>query len=469
MHSSRFTSERTAECSPTIVMLAADEGNLNIGDQAMYINACRRLRRLLPDCRLVAVGKQLENSVDVEDVERVSLGHRCFDTEAGVLFRLLARLPKGQRIAMLVRLAVLVAASGLHRFGAIRRVLSKDWMSTVDLIARAGLVLSCGGGYLNSLWWEFDLWPKSAMYRAAAKLGVPLVLSGQGIGPIGSRLDRLVLGLGLRSADLISLRERGEGEDYVLGLGVDPSRVLVVGDDATDLPVCSEARLRDIVREEGIDLGAPIVVAQFRATSYTKSYVDEYRFFAKLLDRVLLETDPNSKVVFVPFCYDEAGGADDRTAAFNVIKHMGHRDRATIVMGHYRPEEIKALVGLGRCALGVSYHFAVFALSQAVPCFTVYGNEYYHLKFDGLYGHYGGVKWGFGIEEGSINALCRTWRGVSGNYEDVQESLRVNTIRIVQRVESSYRRMCDIAGFESVDVLSDRASAAGIGGSSYVQ
>lgn len=422
--------------SPCVLLLAADEGNLNVGDQAMYLNACRRLRKQFPSARIVAVGRELARSISADSVERTAAGHKHFHAGTGRL-ACLTRTKRGQQATLLVRMASLLLAAASKSYFVYRWLWNEDCRAILDMIDHADVVVSCGGGYLNSIWRQDQLWPKAALYRAAALLGKPVILSGQGIGPITSRLDKLVLKLALNSAQFIGLREAGEGEAYLAGLGIPSSKYAVIGDDAVDLPTCSAARLEQILAEEGVDTDRPWVVANFRSTAYTSHYrSSQYVALAALLDRVV-EAHGYS-VLFVPFCYDDEGRVDDRTAAFDVTKHMKHRDAAHIIMGEYRPEEIKALVGTGQIAVGVSYHFAVFSLTQGIPCFTPYDNEYYRLKMKGLHAQFGDRDWLYALNTDGMSDMEQSIRIALADHHRVRQELLAATQQMVQRVDQVY-------------------------------
>lgn len=426
--------------TPCFVLLAADEGNLNIGDQAMYVNVCRRLKRHFPKCRIVAVGRQLGRSVDVAGVDRVAYGHEHFSSAGGRMMRWVERLPKGVRLASLIRYWFFLCCARTRGKWYHRLLWNRDCRDAVEMLASADLVLSCGGGYLTSLWWREVLWVKCALYCAASILGKPVVLSGQGIGPVTARLDRWVLKMGLCSADFVGLREEGEAGRYLAALGIPEDKFAVTGDDAVDLPTCGQGRLSEILEAEGIDLDRPVLVANFRSTAYSHRYVGgQYQRFGAVLDQLVEKH--RCQIVFVPFCYDEDGRADDRTAAFDVTKHMRNRNATRIVMGRYTPEEIKGLVSIGEIAVGVSYHFAVFSLTQGIPCLTLFDNEYYRMKFTGLYGHFGCRPWHFAMDDAGVDALLTEVDTVLCRHAQEKSDLLGCTCAMVQRVDSVYDRI----------------------------
>jgi polysaccharide pyruvyl transferase WcaK-like protein len=63
---------------------------------------------------------------------------------------------------------------------------------SIEVMADAQAILVHGSGSLNSIFWRGWLYPKAITSLAARILGVPVVISSQGIGPWLGRLDRFM-------------------------------------------------------------------------------------------------------------------------------------------------------------------------------------------------------------------------------------------------------------------------------------
>ena len=418
-----------------MVVVAGDEGNRNAGDQAMFLGLVSRLRTRVPNCRITSLSRHPSGVLDIEGVERYYGAYDYLLAERGPLTRRFEGLvPRFRKPILLWRGLLLVLAARLMRIGVSPFFVSKSAKSLLRLLRDSSLLISCGGGYLNTIWTFDSLCPFSIVYRAAACLGRPVVLSGQGIGPITARMDRRVLRWGLGCANKIGLREAGEGFAYLKSLGLPEDRLAETGDDAAGLEACGAADVARILAKEMAPSDKPIITAQFRLTSHTKSYANEYQQFADLLDQIIERM--GCHVLFVPIGYSP--DADDRLAAYAVTMRMRSRTSTSVVTGEYRPEVIKALVGLGKVAVGVSYHFGVFALTQGVPFFALYENEYYRLKFTGLYGHFGRPDWYVPFTSLDVDAEADRICSVARDREALSRDLLSRSREMENRVDAHY-------------------------------
>ena len=78
----------------------------------------------------------------------------------------------------------------------------------LDELADADLLFNVGGGNINSVI-PAELYRKCTMHLAARAVGIPVVISGQTIGPFTRRTDRLMARMALNGVRMITLRDRG--------------------------------------------------------------------------------------------------------------------------------------------------------------------------------------------------------------------------------------------------------------------
>ena len=427
----------TQEICHRFLILAS---NGNVGDYAMLSNVVRRLRARFDGCEIDVLAARRVDYDELPGVRVFTYGEDHFSSGGGSIVRMIERLPKGRRLAMMLRCAVVVLAARSRGKWIHKRLWTEDCRALIETLAGASCIISCGGGYLNSLWWAQELWPKCACYAAGTAMGKPVVLSGQGIGPITSRADRIMLKWGLRGATWISLREKGEGEGYIKSLGVSPNILGVAGDDAVDLPVCTRERINEILLHEGIDRNRETVMMNARLAGYSQTCCDGHTvLLASLADRLIEQN--GWQVVFIALSFEDLGGADDRAAASAVSTCMRNRDDVRIVMGKYSPSEIKGIMGLCTVAFGMSYHFAVFALTQGIPCFTLYDTEYYRLKCSGLYSQIGRDEWFQPLNEQGVSTVLALAELEKDDAGDTREHLRNRTGEMIGRVDSVYDRI----------------------------
>ncbi|MHB1456441.1 MAG: polysaccharide pyruvyl transferase family protein [Armatimonadota bacterium] len=419
-------------------LILASDGN--IGDYAMLSCVIKRLRFHYPKCQISILANSLSDYIDLPDISIFTYGNNYFSLTNRFFDSIHHQFSNKNRLSMLFRYFNIRYAAKIHKKWYYRKLWGADCRSLIDLLGSFSCIIASGGGYLNSIWWAEELWRKCIYMSAGIVMGIPVILSGQGIGPITTRLDKYILKAGIKQANWISLRGKGESEDNLLQLGIPANKFDVVGDDAVDLSICSDSRLKEIMAIEGICLDHSTIVVNARLTRYScEGNLKEKQVFAAFLDQIIEKY--HYHIVFVPLSYDDVGGTDDRASALEIIKFMQHHDATYRVMGRYRPDEIKAIVGVGDMAFGMSYHFAVFALTQGIPCFSFYCNEYYRLKYCGLYTQFGNNNWYHQLNEDGIKICLTQIDSITPRLSDIPQELTNYTAKMNKRVDEIYSQI----------------------------
>lgn len=241
----------------------------------------------------------------------------------------------------------------------------------LDCLAAADAVVATGGGYFAD---PFAPHADSVarLLLLAARMGKPIALFGQGLGPLQSRETRGLLRRVARRAAVVGLRERVSGPSLLRELGCPTEHTIVTGDDAVEL---AYAARRDA---PGTALGLNV-----RRSAY--SGLDDGA--AATLRAALKELCATLGAPWAPvpiswyakeselaYIADIAGGlpAAEATAP----------DLDTV------PGIVEQIAGC-RVVITGSYHAGVFALSQGIPVVGLAASSYYSGKFRGLAGQFG--------------------------------------------------------------------------------
>jgi len=225
------------------------------------------------------------------------------------------------------------------------------------------LVVVAGGGNLASPFADGVLQARLALAACADLLGVPVIWSGQGIGPLEpDQLDlvRRVLG---RSA-AVSCRDPGS-----VGLLDGLPAVELVGDDAVGVP----ARTHPI--RVGL-AGRPHVVVHVRAAPYVTS--DRASLVASV-ETLAAEHD----AVVVGLVVDGNGGGE-RVALESLRSECSDALEWVVVDVRGDPEGAVDLLAHASAVLAHSFHVALWSLAAGTPASLVAGNDYYAAKAAGL-------------------------------------------------------------------------------------
>lgn len=288
-----------------------------------------------------------------------------------------------------------------------------------------------GGGYVNGVWWADGLYSKTFPALAARLVGVPIILTSQGIGPFKQPLDRFVAWLLFSSCKIIGVRDGDFSKTIVNSISTkSTNKVINTGDDAVLVSPASNLEIASIFQTEGIPKTASELIAvNLRDSS---SYQDGYSkppfaITAAVLDE-LLEQSGSRHVVFIPISYHEEDG--DRESAAKIMQKMHHSDRATIISGQYSPSIIKGIIAQSHVAIGTSYHFLLFALSQHIPALGLYQNAYYKQKLKGLFMMYMQKQYCLDLEGISTEALEESAQILLNNRNTIHTNL-LKTNRIL--------------------------------------
>ncbi|MGW4241789.1 polysaccharide pyruvyl transferase family protein [Nocardia sp. NPDC004722] len=353
-------------------------GLRNRGDIAMMVMTVERLRARWPQARIgmLTDAPHLLRGVvpHAEPVVAHTGGHwgrsgfaGLLDEQAGI--HLLGPAATQWRAATDVPLRQLRGVTDRVRKEVRRFVTAEPAIAALPpvpgAVAEADLVIALGGGYLND-GSRHQAHRTLALLEAAQRQGIPNVLIGQGLGPMGDPALRRRAAEVLPGADLIAVRERLRGPRLLAELGVPDERVMLTGDDAVEFAY----RLRR--PGIGTDLGVSLRISD--STKVSDSARDT-------LGTVLRREAAALDSALAPLIVSEHDDEDRRhtlplvTGAARTRPAIGRAGTA---------QEVVRQVSRCRVLVTSAYHLAVFALSQGIPAVAVTASEYYDDKFYGL-------------------------------------------------------------------------------------
>ena len=203
--------------------------------------------------------------------------------------------------------------------------------------------------------------------EAATQRGIPTAMVGQGIGPIDDFELRAKAKQVLPLLDLILVRERLEAPEILASLGVDPTKIIVTGDDAIELAYSARASF----------LGYGIGVSM-RCRPSTR--VDNSDL--STIGEILRETAQKHDAELVGLPISRSLHERDDICTQQIME--GH-DKIWMSRKKFQTP-LAYIRSAQRCRLVIAgtFHGAVLALAQGIPVVCLVRSSLYTNKFKGL-------------------------------------------------------------------------------------
>lgn len=215
-------------------------------------------------------------------------------------------------------------------------------------------LLMIGGGYINSHW-SSRMYPQLLTVALAKRLGKPVVISGQTIGPIDG-YDLQVIRRALASVDIVGVRDIGISRrvlhDQIGYRGV----VVEAPDNALFLRPSEEARYSDLLKQLRIRRDRPYIVVNLR-------------------DNVPPGLEPALKGLIEDGYLVVALAMKPSDVGVLHRLERGVVGEVVLVPFGLPPSDIRALISHSHLVISQRHHPVVFALGEAVPAIGLYKNE----------------------------------------------------------------------------------------------
>ena len=274
----------------------------------------------------------------------------------------------------------------------------------VEALDGVTALLCSGGGNLRSAFPDL-LGQRIALFAAAHERGLPVVLTGQTLGPDLEPVDRDRLGAALREAALVGVREL-QSAALAADLGVPTDRIVLQVDDAFRLAPAPppDAALQAATEQPYVAVTLDASFAEPAARPALR------RIAGQLADFGLAE---ELAVLFVP--HEGTLGSDaelDGVAGRALGEELTERGVRFMLAPVLEPAAVVSLTERARLVVSSRYHPLVFAVAAAVPAIGIHRDRYTRIKLEGALGH-------AGLEHHALSLAAAERGELAGRLRDV--------------------------------------------------
>lgn len=344
------------------ILLTGTYSVFNKGDVAMQISTAQAVKATWPDAVVKIsspfpeLAKQLYGDDIVVESSRRNLVIGTLRTLAALLYARLSKIG--------IKAEWLIKGEELQAF------------------KQADIVIDLSGDTLTEDYGPHVTYSHFLPLLMAQAMGKPVFACAQSIGPF--KLTKWFSRWALNNCVAVTARE-GVTYKYLRKLGVNKTDLRLVSDMAFLLKPSDKRHIDEILKKEKVDMSGKVLgvsLSDLVAKRYNASKPDSGDDFvstmAGLLDKFVKRYD--TKVVFVSHVTGPTATKNDRLIAASVKEAMSERQRAFVLSGDYRPEELKGIIARCDMMLGARMHANIGALSTGVPVVAI---RYSH-KTDGI-------------------------------------------------------------------------------------
>lgn len=357
--------------------ILVDHGDYgNVGDAAMVEGAVLRLQKLLPRAEIHVVrrpnvqsslaraaGIHHQDSYGVIpiglDVSRLPLLWRYSEGWQNLRSQLtLGSLGMGLSAGSLL----------LSRESAKSPVMSR----LTDFCGQFDGLLIAGGGNLTDTF-AAEVLRKCCLIQGFAEHSKPIILTGQQLGPFRRTVFRAAVVKALRRTNFIGLREPASLEfcqKRVRGL----VSFALMGDDSFGLSPANDECVSQLLHTWSV-CPNEFIALNVRIGSYAIQNRQRLKSIGDVIRRV-------SQFFGMPVLAIPIDAAD--YASLQQLSEFICPENYRVLPADLTPSLVKGVLGKAFGAIGISYHFCTFALSQGVPAVCFYEGDYYKQKAQGL-------------------------------------------------------------------------------------
>jgi len=237
----------------------------------------------------------------------------------------------------------------------VRSVFSFNVLSFARLCMKADLYINGGGSLIQDVTSRRSLWFYLFTLRCAHRRGVPVLMYGCGIGPVGRAYNRRLAGRIINeNVDCITLREDGSMTELA-DMGVTRPEIYPAADPSLLLPAAGDTAVNSFMLTEGLDPKGKYIGFALR---YWEGFAEKAAAIAAAADFAYEKYGLTP--VFVPI-----SNVSDAKAAADVVRLM--KNPAHIIERAMESDVVIGLMSRMSAVVSMRLHGLIFAAGHGVP------------------------------------------------------------------------------------------------------
>lgn len=275
------------------------------------------------------------------------------------------------------------------------------------------------------------VWQHCCLVHTFAMQGKPVIFTGQQIGPIHSKLTKNLLQRALRKAEFVGIREPTDSLTFCQQT-LASNRFALMGDDSFGLSATNQEQVKSFLSRFDLSPGKFLAV-NVRVGNYAPSHAKYIQQIAQLMSNLSKRYD--IPIVVVPISLVKWDS--DVTSGYQLAEATKSDRIQVLDSQELTAALVKGILGQAYAAVGVSYHFCTFALSNAVPAICIFDGDYYSQKARGLSCFWGDERLALPLNKLDLQQATKQ---VSEVIEDPQfrAKLRTRADRAIQKWEEIF-------------------------------